>query len=136
MGCSLGPMEFVFTAIADNSTGGAGNGLFNPFTGLVPSADFDRIRATIEVLAFTPECNLEFAGRGSTDGVTFTGVTGTGDVIDPSGGGTALWYRSAWLPFDTSDQFLQFGVSAWRKSSVVSREMATLRVRLEFKCGT
>lgn len=138
MGCSMGPQEYVFTVVANDNTGTGTppNGLFNPITALLPLTQFDRIRLTVEVLSYTPQIVFQLAGRVSADGVAFNGEFLTfADAVAP---GVDTWMRTGWIDVTTGGNpadFVQMGVIAWRATSV-SREMAVVRVRVEFKMGT
>ena len=139
MGCSMGAQEYVFTVTANDNTGTGTppNGLFNPITPLLPLTQFDRVRLTVEVLSYTPQIVFKLAGRVSVDGVAFNGEYMTfADDIAP--GVDNMWARTAWIDVaggGNPADFVQMGVIAWRTSSV-SREMAVVRVRVEFKMGT
>lgn len=139
MGCSMVPQEYVFTVTANTDDGDPGAGLFNPISTLLDLSKFDRARATVEVLSYTPNIVLTVGGRASTDGVTFTSAMSPPSMpnIDPS---EDPWFRSSWIAFtegsDPSPDFIQFGLFALLNGVSTSRAMAVVRLRLEFKMGT
>ncbi len=144
MGCSMGAQEYVSTVMSNLETWAGGDpdpvapdGEFNPLTSLLPVSQFDRIRMTVEVLSGTADVQLYWAAQMSRDGVEFQDIFSppSPDVV-----GVGEWLRTAWLDVTAgggNSDFVRLGLRAFTlETSSPTRQLAVVRMRVEFKMGT